>query len=439
MKRCLSIVLFMWAIACFIYIPFAYSQDKQANIEELDDQVNLEELKEKAPRVFIDCRRCDINYIKTEITFVNYVRDRKEADVHVLITTQRTGSGGTEHTIAFIGLRDYADIQNTLTYTSNQTDTADDVRRGLVRVLKMGLVQYAAKTPIADRISVSYKDIVTPTSVKDKWNFWVFSLSLNGSLDKETSESNTSIRGNFSVNRVTPDLKIRMGVNGYFREDKYETDEGMYTSSSESESFTGLIAKSINDHWSVGAWLSLSSSTYSNVKFSISPSPAIEYNLFPYSESTRRQLRFLYKIGYIYSRYREVTVFEKTSDNLFAESLSVTLELKEPWGTATASLQGSHYFHDFSKNKIEISGELSVRVYKGLSLNIESSYERIRDQLSLPLGEATWEEILLRRKELAKDYEFEISMGFSFTFGSIYSNIVNPRFGDSGFGRRRWR
>ncbi|MCK4429959.1 MAG: hypothetical protein KAW19_01530 [Candidatus Aminicenantes bacterium] len=439
MKRCLSIVLFMWAIACFIYIPFAYSQDKQANIEELDDQVNLEELKEKAPRVFIDCRRCDINYIKTEITFVNYVRDRKEADVHVLITTQRTGSGGTEHTIAFIGLRDYADIQNTLTYTSNQTDTADDVRRGLVRVLKMGLVQYAAKTPIADRISVSYKDIVTPTSVKDKWNFWVFSLSLNGSLDKETSESNTSIRGNFSVNRVTPDLKIRMGVNGYFREDKYETDEGMYTSSSESESFTGLIAKSINAHWSVGAWLSLSSSTYSNIKFSISPSPAIEYNLFPYSESTRRQLRFLYKIGYIYSRYREVTVFEKTSDNLFAESLSVTLELKEPWGTATASLQGSHYFHDFSKNKIEISGELSVRLFKGFSLNIESSYERIRDQLSLPLGEATWEEILLSRKELAKDYEFEISMGFSFTFGSIYSNVVNPRFGDSGFGRRRWR
>lgn len=439
MKRCLSIVLFMWTIACFIYIPFAYSQDKQANIEELDDQVNLEELKEKAPRVFIDCRRCDINYIKTEITFVNYVRDRKEADVHVLITTQRTGSGGTEHTIAFIGLRDYADIQNTLTYTSNQTDTADDVRRGLVRVLKMGLVQYAAKTPIADRISVSFKDKVKPTSVKDKWNFWVFSLSLNGSLDKETSESNTSIRGNFSVNRVTPDLKIRMGVNGYFREDKYETDEGMYTSSSESESFTGLIAKSINDHWSVGAWLSLSSSTYSNIKFSISPSPAIEYNLFPYSESTRRQLRFLYKIGYIYSRYREVTVYEKTSENLFAESLSVTLELKEPWGTATASLQGSHYFHDFSKNKIEISGELSVRLFKGLSLNIESSYERIRDQLSLPLGEATWEEILLRRKELAKDYEFEISMGFSFTFGSIYSNIVNPRFGDSGFGRRRWR
>ena len=370
---------------------------------------------------------------------MNYVRDRKEADVHVLITTQRTGSGGTEHTIAFIGQKDYADIQNTLIYTSNQTDTQDDVRRGLVRVLKMGLVQYAAKTPIADRISVSYKDMVKPTSVKDKWNFWVFSISLNGSLNKETTKSNTSIRGNFSVNRVTPDLKIRMGVNGYFREDEYETDEGMYTSSSESESFSGLIAKSINDHWSVGAWLSLSSSTYSNIKFSISPSPAIEYNLFPYSESTRRQLRFLYKIGFIYSRYREETVFEKTSDNLFAESLSVTLELKEPWGTATASLQGSHYFHDFSKNKIEISGELSVRLYKGLSLNIESSYERIRDQLSLPLGEATWEEILLRRKELAKDYEFRISLGFSFTFGSIYSNVVNPRFGDSHFGRRRWR
>ena len=56
--------------------------------------VNLDQLKEKAPKVYIDCLECDLDYIRTEITFVNYVRDRKEADVHILITTQDTGSGG---------------------------------------------------------------------------------------------------------------------------------------------------------------------------------------------------------------------------------------------------------------------------------------------------------------------------------------------------------
>jgi hypothetical protein len=43
--------------------------------------VNLDQLKENAPKVYIDCQECDIDYIRTEITFVNYVRDRKEADV----------------------------------------------------------------------------------------------------------------------------------------------------------------------------------------------------------------------------------------------------------------------------------------------------------------------------------------------------------------------
>ena len=66
-------------------------------------QIDLDALKKQAPKVFIDCRRCDIDFIRTEITFVNYVWDRREADIHVLVTTQSTGSGGTEYTMAFIG------------------------------------------------------------------------------------------------------------------------------------------------------------------------------------------------------------------------------------------------------------------------------------------------------------------------------------------------
>lgn len=47
-----------------------------------------------APRIFMDCTFCDMDYVRTEIPFVNYVRDRKEAQVHVLVTRRRTGSGG---------------------------------------------------------------------------------------------------------------------------------------------------------------------------------------------------------------------------------------------------------------------------------------------------------------------------------------------------------
>jgi hypothetical protein len=130
-----------------------------------------------------------------------------------------------------------------------------------------------------------------------------------------------------------------------------------------------------------------------------------------------------------------MTIYDKTRENLWNESLSLTLELNEPWGTAEFTMEGSHYFHDLTKNRFVISGDLSLRIYKGLSLNIEGSYSAIRDQLSLPVGEATLDEILLRRRELASGYRYSAEVGLSYRFGSVFSNVVNPRFGE----RRRYR
>jgi hypothetical protein len=112
------------------------------------------------------------------------------------------------------------------------------------------------------------------------------------------------------------------------------------------------------------------------------------------------------------------------------ESLSITLELKQTWGSVEASLEGSHYFHDFNKNRLVLYSELSLRLLKGISLRLYGRVSRIRDQLSLPKGEATTEEVLLRRRQLATQYYYWTSIGLSYTFGSIYSNVVNPRFGN---------
>jgi hypothetical protein len=265
--------------------------------------------------------------------------------------------------------------------------------------------------------------------VEDKWNFWVFNASFRGRLSGEEQRNSTTFSGNLSANRITPASKLRMGLDIDYDRDNYDVDGERTTSISESGDFDGLYVKSISEHWSVGAWLSLSSSTYRNIEFAYTLHPAIEYNFFPYSVSTRRQLRILYKIGYGSYRYREETIFDKTSEDLFNESLSITLELNEPWGTAEFFLEGSHYFHDFSKNKLRLSGELSFRIFKGLSLNIHGSYSGTHNQLSLPKGEATLEEILLQRRELSSSYRYFTSIGLSYRFGSVFSNVVNPRFG----------
>ena len=42
------------------------------------------------------------------------------------------------------------------------------------------------------------------------------------------------------------------------------------------------------------------------------------------------------------------------------------------------------------------------------------------------------EEILLMLRELETDYEIYVSVGLNFRFGSLQSNVVNPRFGSGG-------
>ena len=38
--------------------------------------------------VFLDCdrRTCDQNYLRREITFINYVRDRRDAQIHIPVS-----------------------------------------------------------------------------------------------------------------------------------------------------------------------------------------------------------------------------------------------------------------------------------------------------------------------------------------------------------------
>ncbi|MBS3818963.1 hypothetical protein KGY73_05610 [bacterium] len=425
---------YVWIIP-FILILFTFAASLYSSPQQ---RTGIEKLKDEAPRVFIDCDRCPIDYIRQEITFVNYVWDRKEAEVHVLITTQRTGAGGREYTLTFIGQKDFEDLESTLTYYTSQTDTEEEVRRGLVRVLKLGLAPYVARTPMSQAVSMKTRERVRPTAVEDKWNFWVFNVGLRTRLNGESTRSSVSLDSNFSANRVTLDSKLKLGVDLDYDHDRYEVDGEIITSDQKRGDFDGLYVWSLSDHWSVGGYLSLSSSTYNNIHFSVVPQPAVEYNFFPYSISTRRQLRVLYKVGYNYFNYIEETIYNKMEQGLMNEEISVILQFKEPWGSAGVVLSGSHYFHDFSKNRWSLGGDISVRLIKGLRLSVRGNYSSTHDQLSLPKGEASLEEILLRRREIATEFRYFVSVGLDYSFGSIFSNVVNPRFGERRRFGRHW-
>ncbi|MFA9453529.1 MAG: hypothetical protein ACERK6_06380 [Candidatus Aminicenantaceae bacterium] len=423
MKKGTALLLIMF---CFAFWPL-HAEEEKGNLE--NTKIDIQDLKKHAPFVFLDCWRCDKDFIRTEITFVNYVRVRQDSDIHILVTEQRNGAGGYEYTMEFIGRRQFEGMGNTVTYNTMPTDTSDDARRKMVDNLKKGLFPFLMQTPLAEYLSVAFKQRLKPTSVDDPWNFWVFYVSASGRLDGEESRQYNSIRGNFSANRITPEWKIRFGVNGNFDESNFEYDEETIQSKSERQRASGMVVKSISDHWSVGGWAGWTHSTYSNQNSVWYLAPAIEYNIFPYHESTRRQLRILYRVGLTYNNYIEETIYNKTQEQLLSQTLSAVFEVKEPWGNASASLEGSNYFHDFSKNRLRMNGYVNFRLVRGLSLTASGGYSRIHDQLGLRKGDATIDEVLLRRTELATDYDYNLSLGVSYTFGSVYSNVVNPRFG----------
>ena len=73
--------------------------------------------RSNALRVFVDCQECrqdDLDFFRGDITFVDHVRDRAEAQVHVLITSNATGGGGDARTLTFIGRGAFAAMNDTL-------------------------------------------------------------------------------------------------------------------------------------------------------------------------------------------------------------------------------------------------------------------------------------------------------------------------------------
>jgi len=240
----------------------------------------------------------------------------------------------------------------------------------------------------------------------------------------------TSLGGEVSADRITPAWKITLGSEFDHETEEFDLDEDDPVKVRRRErDFNWLVVKALGEHWSVGASGDVESSTFNNIKLSVSAAPAIEFNVFPYSAYTRRQLRALYSIGAQREQYRELTLFQKLKETLPAHQFSLTFEQRERWGTLEARTEWSQYLHDLSKSRFEVQADMSVRVTKGLSVGAELNASRIRDQLSLPARGASPEEILLRIRRLRSGYEYEVGMSLTYSFGSIFSSIVNPRFG----------
>lgn len=174
-------------------------------------------------KVFLDWPGADIIYFRSEIPFAEFVSSLDAAQVHVRVSPSlREGSGTL--TLVFAGLKEFAGDDNTLTYEVKPHEKPEEVRNAVVLLVKIGLMRYVAKTPAARFVSVDFMDQVKPTSVVDKWDFWVFNLGSDLFLMGESQFSDTMFSGNLSANRVTPELKIRSSFYGNFDRQRFDIE-----------------------------------------------------------------------------------------------------------------------------------------------------------------------------------------------------------------------
>jgi len=390
-----------------------------------------ENLRKDAVKVFIDCQHCDMNYIREEIPYINYVRDVKEAEVYILETRQSTGSGGDSYTYTFLGQHKFNGMADTLVYNASPDDTDDKTREGRTKMLKMGLMRYVAKTPLAGEVEIIHNEGLKTEEVTDRWNYWVFEIETEPDFEFEESLMEFSLDNAVQAVKITPDWKLEFNFDQRFNRTRYNYEDSINIRDRKSWSQENLIVKSLSDHWSAGAQFSFGSSSYRNQKFRFDFYPSVEYNIYPYSESTHKQFRMLYGLGFSYNNYLDSTIYDKLNENLFEQQLRFAFMIQEKWGEVNISLNASAYLHDLKKNMIELDGFIRIRIIKGLSFQVSGSIGRIHNQLSLVKGDLDEAEILLQLQELATEYRIDGRLGLVYTFGSIYNNVVNPRFGDS--------
>lgn len=368
------------------------------------------------------------DYIKKEIPYINYVRDRKVADVYIISTGESTGSGGTVSTFFIVGQGKYNGMTDTLKCNISPDETYDIQRAKEVKTLKIGLMRYIAKTPLAQYMNINFSEPLSQTVSSDKWNSWVYRASLNAYTSGQSTYSYGYLYGTLSANRITEKSKFQSSVGMDLQSDKTTFQDTTYKSTIKDQYGYLSYVKSLNGHWSAGVSAYVQTSSYSNYDLSIQVSPGIEYDIFPYSESTRRILTLLYQTGLEINNYAEETTRFKMSETIGYHSLSASLSIIQKWGSVGGSLSWRNYFFNWSYYKIRFNTNASIRIFKGLSFNVYGSVASVHDQISLPRGEASLEDVLLRRKMQATSYTFSTSFGFSYTFGSIYNNVVNPRF-----------
>lgn len=387
--------------------------------------------QEDLNNLFIKCDRCDNNFLKNEINYVNHVREQGLADIQLFIYRNRNANNGNRYSLDFIGKNEFSEKELSLVLDTNPRLTQDEVRNALKKKIDIGLVYFLVESNISNRINISYDSIINNNesyeSSSDKWKNWVFQSAGEVNFENETSRNESNVRIELDADKVTDKIKLQFDIDFERSNNKYENQDNVFISKRNRKSFGAKSVWSINDKWSAGFNAGASGDTYQNIGFRYYIMPAIEYSFFPYYEFVRREMVINYRIGYGYRNYIEETIYNKFEENVYQHQLAFETRFRQPWGEIYTNLRAKSFLQDPSKNSFRFDSWFSIRVFEGLAVRFGGEIELIRDQISLPKGNASIEDLLLQQQEIATDFRSEFRIAIGYTFGSAFNNYLNSR------------
>jgi len=387
-------------------------------------------------KLFLDCQTtCYEDYLKQNMQGVEFVRDRHDADVYIMINSKPNGSGGDTYYIHLEGQGKYEGITDDVVFNTNPDTQEEEIRKKLLKSIILGLSKFWIFAGHDDYIQVQFKPPSQQgqkPAVEDKWNNWVFDVGVSLMGNGDSNYSVFNYFGRLSARQIKEMTKFKFSINYSNRQSQYVF--GDQTIKAYSESFSSHISEifGINDHWSYGVFGGAYRSIYSNYKFRGYVSAGVEYNFFPYSQSSKHLLVLQFKLSPQRNIYFEPTIFGKTRETLLQSRMSVAADIIRKWGSINGVISYNQFLWHPDFRSVTFYTGLKFRLVRGLNFRVSARYSITHDQINIAAGGATLEETLLRQKELLSSYQFFASVGLNYSFGSIYNTIVNPRFEEYG-------
>jgi len=391
-------------------------------------------------KVFLDCTQgwlCDYDYVRSEIKYVDFVRDRFLADVHVIVNTNFTSAGGSQQVLGFLGLKNYSGLNDSLTLFNEPTATDQMRRETLVKYLKLGLTRYVARTALAESIAISYQGAPSDTATTnndnpvkaDPWKYWIFSLGASGFFDGDQNYSSHNINSFVNADKETEKLRINFSVRYGLNRNRFQispTEKLTINLYRYNGSFS--LAKKWDEHWAGGIESEYRKDVFSNIDNRLLVRPRIEYSFTPYKKFNTDRVIAQYMVGPEWSDYDTTTIYLQTKEMRMRQDLNVISSFTKPWGTVNVGAFWSNYMHNFGLYNFSVSGSVNWNIFKGLQFAVGGQYSLVRDQIFLPNISATRDDLLTRRRALATGYSYFVGVGFSYRFGSMFNNQVHPTF-----------